>query len=563
MKRKRSAITLVVALTVAAVLCGPSAAADWFSDTFDSYTVGNLVGQGGWTGTAGPTRVETTVVKSIKSVEADFLSWGAGDANHAVSSGGGYHYIDLDAAMDTICTTPENSLGYVQIFGQSGSNTVEITRIYYAHQQFRVLLGPGNPTPIVENVPSRTWYHIRLGINLTAGTMDVWVDGDQKVTGGATYNPATSITGITFGQWSSAQGFTKSETYIDNIICTPVDVTATQLLSLFGSWWEMRQVCYPCVIYDQAAGNYRMYYSGTGGAEANESAWSPWATGIATSTDMLTWARKTDDYEPVLCARKFMEGDLVDPDETAAVFDSIFAIGPCVLEDGATYKMWYTGWNGETEHVGGGIDNTINFRVGYATSIDGMAWTKSPGTGGCGSVLGLGAAGSADAKGAAHPHVLKDGLTYRMWYEGFDGSTWRILCATSTDGTTWTKQGTALNAGGSGAPDELGLRNPVVISRNGLYELWYQGKSSSAPNYHVMRATSPDGVTWTKAPGEVSLHPDDPLDSDERILVDSILVQGDNACRVFFAKENTTNTTVTYGVLKTKTYSIYTEVVNP
>ena len=40
-------------------------------------------------------------------------------------------------------------------------------------------------------------------------------------------------------------------------------------------------------------------------------------------------------------------------------------------------------------------------------------------------------------------------------------------------------------------------------------------------------------------------------------------MQGDNACRVFFAKENTTNTTVTYGVLKTKAYSIYTEVVNP
>jgi len=562
MKRKPSAIILVVALAVAAILCGPSTAAAWFSDSFDSYTAGNLVGQGGWAGTAGRTRVETTFVKSGKSVEADFLSWGAGDATHTVSSGGGYHYVDVDVAMDTICTTYANSLGYIKVFGQSGSNTVEITRIYYAHRQFRVLLGPGNPTAIVENVPARTWYHIRLGINLTAGTMDVWVDGVQKVTGAPTYSPATSITAITFGQWSTASGFTKAETYVDNIVCAPPDAAATKILSPSDSW-ESRQVCYPCVIYDQAAGGYKMFYSGTGGAEANESAWSPWATGIATSTDLLTWARKTDDYEPVLYARKFMEGDLVDPDETAAVFDSMFAIGPCVLKDGVTYKMWYTGWNGQSEHIGGGIDNLVNFRVGYATSTDAVAWTKHPGAAGCGSVVGLGAGGSADAKGAVHPYVLKEGSTYRMWYEGFDGSTWRILYATSPDGTTWTKQGTALSVGGSGALDELGLRNPVVISRNGQYELWYQGKSSSPPNYHVMRAASPDGLTWTKASGEVGLHPDDPLDGDERILVDSVLVQGDNSCRVFFAKENTTNTTVTYGVLKTKAYSIYTEVVNP
>jgi hypothetical protein len=91
--------------------------------------------------------------------------------------------------------------------------------------------------------------------------------------------------------------------------------------------------------------------------------------------------------------------------------------------------------------------------------------------------------------------------------------------------------------------------------------MWYQGQSVAAPNYHVLRATSPDGLTWTKAPSQVSLHPDDALDGSEMIHVDSVIVQPDGSAQVFFAKQNSKTETVFCGTIQTKQYYIYTEVI--
>ena len=552
MINRRLVICSLSAAVGVMVCCGLAQAA-WFSDNFDSYDDGNLAGKGGWTGSSA-VKVETTFVQSGKAVEADYLVWGAGDVSHSVPGTATYYYVDLDAAMDTAGATKGDNLGYIRLCNSSG---VEITRIYYSHQQFNVLLGPGNPTLIKDNVAARTWYHIRLGVNPSNSKMDVWVDGDRVVTQGQVCNSPSTIASVAFGQWDGLDTkFTKSETYMDNLVVDagePPYATASKILSpRFFPGFECQHVCYPYVFYDSAAEHYKMYYAGSSTVEINESLWDQWMTGIATSSDTVTWTRKDDDYQPVIRAHKFLEGDVVDPQAISGEFDSVCAIGACVLKDGSTYKAWYTGWSGDFDHVGGGVVNKTNYRIGYAASPDGIAWTKYAGDAGAGSVLGVGPPGSPDAKGAGQPHVIKEDPTYRMWYEGFDGSVWRILYATSTDGTTWTRQGAALNPGASGDPDALGCRDPVVITRSGNYELWYQGQGAAVPNYHVLRATSSDGVTWTKV-GEVLLHPDDPLDGSERIHVDSIIVQPDNSCKVFFAKENTT----------TRNYYIYMEAVNP
>ena len=98
---KRLALT---ALTFA-FLAGPweIAAADaWLSDNFDSYANGSLAGQGGWTGDAGVMRVQTGFVKSGKAVQGNCLLWGGGVVTRAVSVSGGYHYIDYDAAPNSL-----------------------------------------------------------------------------------------------------------------------------------------------------------------------------------------------------------------------------------------------------------------------------------------------------------------------------------------------------------------------------------------------------------------------------------------------------------------------------
>jgi len=348
----------------------------------------------------------------------------------------------------------------------------------------------------------------------------------------------------------------------DAISASPSPGSAVKILSprTFPGW-QAQNVCYPFVVAE-VDGSYRMYYAGSGSEQWNDSVWDQWVTGYVTSTDTLKWVFP-ENYEQVLFARKFMEGDLVDPDEQAGIFDSIFAIGACVIREGGAYKTWYTGWNGQIEHVGGGISRKVNFRIGYATSPDGVRWTKIGGSAGAGAVLGPGDEGSLDAKGVAHPHVLNIGGNYHMWYEGYDGTTWRLFAATSPDGLNWSKQGVILSPDGSGSLDQLGLRNPMVISRKGEYELWYQGQSSVAPKYHIQRATSTDAVSWMKVPGEVTLHPSPAISGDESILVDSAIVLPDNSVQVFFARQETTTRTVTYGTLTRRHYHIYTEVVNP
>jgi hypothetical protein len=49
----------------------------------------------------------------------------------------------------------------------------------------------------------------------------------------------------------------------------------------------------------------------------------------------------------------------------------------------------------------------------------------------------------------------------------------------------------------------------------------------------------------------------------ERIHVDSAIVLAGGSVQVFFAKEVTTTTPVTYGTRTNRNFQIYTETVNP
>ncbi|MEX2235304.1 MAG: hypothetical protein WD824_24285 [Cyclobacteriaceae bacterium] len=350
--------------------------------------------------------------------------------------------------------------------------------------------------------------------------------------------------------------------------------TGVRILSpRFFPGWQAQNVSYPFVLYDDTdkPGDYKMYYAGSSSTQVNESLWDQWVTGVVTSADAVSWTYP-DNYEQILFARRFLEGDVVNPDEQATIFDSVFAIDAFVLKDGSVYKCWYTGWNGEIQHEGGGLANKINFRIGYATSPDGLNWTKVNGSAGAGSVLSTGNRGETDVLGAEDPYIIKENGSFRMWYVGRDGQSSRIHYAISSDGVRWTKKGVVMNLGGKGHPDELGTQSPVVIKRSAQYELWYQGKSGSTPNHHVMRAVSPDGINWKKV-GEVILHPVAPepswpwssitLTGNEKIFVGSILVQPDNSCQVFYARQYTAGRKLTYGDLTAPLSYIYTERVNP
>ncbi|MFA5868063.1 MAG: DUF2341 domain-containing protein [Actinomycetota bacterium] len=227
----------------------------------------------------------------------------------------------------------------------------------------------------------------------------------------------------------------------------------------FGSW-DDNAVYYPTVVKDGAT--YKMWYSGDDHANSR--------TGYATSTDGINWTKYAGN--PVM--------NLGAP----ADFDSAHLLGPCVLQEGPTdYKMWYSGSNG------------VNWRIGYATSTDGITWTKNAGN----PVVPLGIGWESTHTSA--PSVIKDGTTYKMWYNGFNGTNWRIGYAESTNATAWTKSGSnpVVNLGAANTFDTTHAVRPSAIKDGTTYKMWYTGHDGlrwAGVGY----ATSADGVAWTKNP---------------------------------------------------------------
>ncbi len=163
---------------------------------------------------------------------------------------------------------------------------------------------------------------------------------------------------------------------------------------------------------------------------------------------------------------------------------------PSVILDGTTYKMWYEGYN-PVEQCG---------RIGYATSYDGISWTKYGGN----PVLIPGGNGGWDDYNVFNPSVLKDGSTYKMWYvaQAYQYSPLRIGYATSSDGISWAKYASnpVLVPGSNGVWDDKHVSGQFVMMNATMYEMYYAGQSNS-DIVQIGLATSTDGVSWTKHDG--------------------------------------------------------------
>jgi predicted GH43/DUF377 family glycosyl hydrolase len=161
-------------------------------------------------------------------------------------------------------------------------------------------------------------------------------------------------------------------------------------------------------------------------------------------------------------------------------WDGEWVFEPGVIIDGSTYKMWYSGW-----------DFTTGLRIGYATSSDGITWTRLPDP-------VLEGEPNTWAEHVVGASVIDDGTIYHMWFRGDSASTIRIGYATSPDGLLWTKHpDPVLDIGSPGSWDSLMVLEPTVIFENATFHMWYMGwDGGDAPR--IGYATSPDGINWTK-----------------------------------------------------------------
>lgn len=133
--------------------------------------------------------------------------------------------------------------------------------------------------------------------------------------------------------------------------------------------------------------------------------------------------------------------------------------------------------------------------IGYATSPDGVHWTKSASN----PVLTPGGPGGAGEQALYGPSVVLVNGVFHMWYQAY-GSPSTINYATSTDGEHWTKSthNPVLTPGSAGAWDSYGLYAPSVLLLAGQYHMWYQGARAANSNNGLGHATGTDPEHWVK-----------------------------------------------------------------
>lgn len=220
--------------------------------------------------------------------------------------------------------------------------------------------------------------------------------------------------------------------------------------------WDSSFVTEPWVIKDGST--YKMWYGGSADSQ------SDMRIGYATSSDGETWTKSGSN--PVLS------------NGSGGDWDDRSVRRPVVIQDGSTYKMWYDGTQG---------DNTA-YNIGYATSSDGVSWSKY----GSNPVLERGSetGNDWDYSNVWAMSVLKRGEAYEMYYSGNgasgSGIPYQIGHAYSTDGTNWVEYDSnpVITTGVADTwNDEAVYSSMVYLDESGdnpYYKMWYNGSDGSA-----------------------------------------------------------------------------------
>lgn len=187
----------------------------------------------------------------------------------------------------------------------------------------------------------------------------------------------------------------------------------------------------------------------------------------------------------------------IDVWDPVAEVASIWIRLPVLPSAGAVVQVYY------------GNDGAASVADGHATfaAYDGFEgrdalnpgeWARHPGN----PLLEIGPPGSWDDHGATFASVIWDDATaeFRMYYHGFSGTVHQIGLATSPNGLDWTKYpGNPIMTPTPGAWDANSVRVPMVWKENGAYHMMYTGLGSGG--YQIGYAVSSNGISWNKHPG--------------------------------------------------------------
>ena len=230
-----------------------------------------------------------------------------------------------------------------------------------------------------------------------------------------------------------------------------------------GSWEEKSADCQTVGFYN---GQYMMWYVGT---PRNLDC----QIGLATSPDGINWTKHPEN--PLIKL-----GPPGSWDEGILICESVI-----FDKEESLFKIWY---------VGGG--NHGIFGIGYATSPDGIHWTKYPGN----PVIRV--TEEWEGNTLEGQTVIKTPTGYRIWFSSYEIRTDQseIGYAESPDGIHWTKDpnNPIFKPDQPDRWDGYSVDEPEIHIQSGFYHMWYKGWRQPMGVSWVGHATSQDGIHWVR-----------------------------------------------------------------
>jgi predicted GH43/DUF377 family glycosyl hydrolase len=224
--------------------------------------------------------------------------------------------------------------------------------------------------------------------------------------------------------------------------------------------WDSSRITIGSVLWNESL--FLMAYRGE-----NATTFTNGAIGVAASKDGISWI-------------KYPGNPVMIPGHLDAVMGEPFAI-----RWQTTYNMWYAG------NIANEPASTI--RIFYATSSNGIKWTKWPAP----VLSPSSDPYVWDSATVTSPSVVRQGSNFGLWYTGFNqSSTGQIGYATSTDGVGWSKSlsNPILTVGLSGSWDSAGVEHPDVVKGANGYLMYYDG-FNAASGARIGLAYPPENFT--------------------------------------------------------------------
>jgi len=198
----------------------------------------------------------------------------------------------------------------------------------------------------------------------------------------------------------SAIGYTESPDGVDWYNYQPLQNGVVPIVSGGDPWWNRGSYGPSDILYNPSVSNtgtdwtFTMYYDGTTGGDE--------AIGIGFSADGITWTGydvdSDDKADPVLNGT-YVSGD----------WDYNYVSRATIIKNADDdYEMWYSGGVGKMNHG-----------IGYATSSDGISWTKDTDN----PIFRKDDGVAWRSSRSYTPAVIKTGNSYQMWFAGKDKET--------------------------------------------------------------------------------------------------------------------------------------------